>query len=106
MPVRARRLLPTILLIGTAVSALGVDRGGGRGSDGGTFRVSFQAGLFDSIDPAVGGQPLLDLTCAHLMNYPDKAAPAGLRIVPEVAAAHPRVSGGGTRFTFTLRRGF
>src|SRR4051812_7763562 len=40
------------------------------------------------------------------MRYPDKASPAGLRLVPEVAAAFPRISNGGKKFTFTLRPGF
>ena len=41
------------------------------------------------------------------MNYPDKPPPeGGLRVVPEVATANPRVSDGGKTYTFTLRRGF
>ena len=49
---------------------------------------------------------MLDAVCARLMNYPDKPPPEGLRLVPEVAAAHPRVSRDAKVFTFTLRPGF
>ena len=38
-------------------------------------------GTLDYVDPAlaytVGGWALLDATCAKLMNFPDKSAPAG-----------------------------
>ncbi len=40
------------------------------------------------------------------MNYPDKAPPAGFRLLPEVALAAPRVSDNAKTFTFTLRSGF
>ena len=40
-------------------------------------------------------------TCAKLLNYPDASAPAGTRLVPEVAASLPRVSSDGRTYTFT-----
>ena len=40
-------------------------------------------------------------TCAKLLNYPDAAAPAGTRLVPEVAASLPRVSRDERTYTFT-----
>ena len=40
------------------------------------------------------------------MTYPDKPPPEGYRLVPEVAAAYPRVSRDGKTWTFTLRSGF
>src|SRR5262245_62076220 len=71
--------------------------------EGGTFLVSG----FRSVDPAVGGDDaVLDATCAHLMHYPDLAAPRGLRLEPEVATADPRVSNAGKTYTFTLSRTF
>ena len=40
------------------------------------------------------------------MRYPDKPPPEGYRIVPEVAAAFPKVSPDGKTTTFKLRSGF
>jgi YVTN family beta-propeller protein len=45
-------------------------------------------------------------TCAKLLNYPDAPAPAGTRLVPEVAASLPTVSRDGRTYTFTVRSGF
>ena len=39
-------------------------------------------------------------------RYPDKPAPEGSRIVPEVAEAVPTPTAGGTTYTFTIRPGF
>src|SRR6266542_2718094 len=44
-------------------------------------------------------------TAAKLYNYPDKAGPAGSKLVPEVASNF-KVSNGGKVYTFTLRKGF
>ncbi len=63
-------------------------------------------------DPAIddpGGVPrwraqLAYATCANLLNYPDKPAPAGWRLVPEIAAAHPSVSLDGRTYTFRIGR--
>ena len=38
--------------------------------------------------------------------YPDRAAPDGTHLVPEVAAAMPTVSADGRTYTFTVRPGF
>ena len=45
-------------------------------------------------------------TCANLVTYPDKPAPEGSRIVPEVAEAVPDPTAGGTTYTFRIRPGF
>ena len=45
-------------------------------------------------------------TCAKLLNYPDKPAPEGTRLVPEVARSLPTRSAGGRTYTFTIRDGF
>jgi peptide/nickel transport system substrate-binding protein len=74
---------------------------------GGIFRVSFPG--LDYIDPALSnsiGGFLLDTTCARLMTYPDKPPPEGFRLVPEVAAGFPTISGNGKTYTFKLRSGF
>ena len=45
-------------------------------------------------------------TCANLVTLPDKPAPEGSRIVPEVAEAIPAPTAGGTTYTFRIRPGF
>ena len=40
------------------------------------------------------------------MRYRDRPPPQGYQLVPEVAAARPTVSAGGTTWTFRLRSGF
>ena len=60
---------------------------------------------FTSLDPAFGSW-LHYTTCANLVAYPDKPVPQGSRIVPEVAAAVPDPTAGGTLYTFRVRRGF
>ena len=62
---------------------------------GGTFRIAFAPPeQLDTMDPALANTQaswsLLDLTCARLMTYPDKAGKAAYRLEPEVAAARPR----------------
>src|SRR5438034_9885690 len=44
-------------------------------------------------------------TAAKLYNYPDKAGPAGSKLVPEVAS-HFTVTNGGKKYTFFIRKGF
>lgn len=71
---------------------------------GGVVRVVLRGEDVDSMDPAlayaVGAWSLIDTTCALLLR-PGKAG-----LVPEVAAAPPRVSRDGTTYTFRLRSGF
>ncbi len=79
--------------------------------EGGIVRISLHAAAgIDYMDPALASSPpgwaLLDTTCARLMSYPDKAAPAGFRLQPEVAAEFPAVSRDGRTYTFKLRSGF
>jgi peptide/nickel transport system substrate-binding protein len=45
-------------------------------------------------------------TACKLMNYPDKEAPQGGEVQPEVAAGLPVVSNGGKTYTFTIRPGY
>jgi peptide/nickel transport system substrate-binding protein len=75
---------------------------------GGVARITTQ---FDvaSLDPAlpVGGPyQVFYATCANLVTLPDKLAPEGSRIVPEVAEAIPAPTAGGTTYTFRVRPGF
>src|SRR6266511_4967840 len=75
---------------------------------GGVARFNVEE--FDFTDPAVAyltpSWQLEYATCAKLLNYPDRPAPAGSRLVPEVAQSLPLMSPDGTRYTFTIRDGF
>ena len=62
-------------------------------------------GIGVSPDPEALYQELAP-TCAKLLDYPDRPAPEGTRLRPEVARAMPTVSRGGRRYTFVLRRDF
>jgi peptide/nickel transport system substrate-binding protein len=76
---------------------------------GGALRVVGE-GDVDFMDPALAWSDnswaLEIATCAKLLNYPDKAAPVGAQLVPEVAVALPRRSADGKTYTFTIRKGF
>ena len=76
---------------------------------GGVAHITEQYPI-DSLDPAQAYGPLSweieDATCAKLMNYADRPAPAGSRLEPEVATALPIPTDGGKTYTFTIRRGF
>jgi len=45
-------------------------------------------------------------TCVKLLNYPDRPAPAGTRLIPEAARSLPMRSADGRTYTFTIRRGY
>ena len=59
-------------------------------------------------DPALGpfDRVRAYASCALLLNYPDRQAPEGARLRPEVARAWPKVSRDRRTYTFTLRSGF
>ena len=79
------------------------------GSGGGTLRIVSSYDV-DSMDPALATYPLsqelLYATCAQLVNYPDKAGPAGSQLTAEVAQALPTRSADGRTYTFKIRPGF
>jgi ABC-type oligopeptide transport system substrate-binding subunit len=64
----------------------------------------------DYTDPQLSYyQPMWELeyaTACKLFNYPDKEAPEGGQVVPEVAAGLPVVSKDGKTYTFTVKSGF
>jgi YVTN family beta-propeller protein len=67
---------------------------------GGVARFTLQGDVV-SLDPAlVSESQILYATCANLVTYPDKPAPEGSRIVPEVAESIPIPTAGGTAYTF------
>ena len=102
------------LVVVTAVVGLGLFvAGAGAGSgqkQGGTLRIGAVADFesFDSLDPAVAYNwftwSFEFATCAKLYNYPDKPAPEGAIVRPEVAAGLPSVSKDGKTQTIELRR--
>ena len=76
----------------------------------GVLRIA-REGPFSSTDPAVAvfdpqATQLNYAKCAGLLTYPDRPAPEGTRLVPDVAQALPSVSADGRTYTFTLRPGF
>lgn len=104
-----------IAWIAVGAIALGIGAGSGAGGSdarkGGIFRISYAIGSgIDYLDPALAytapAWALLDTTCLRLMSYPDRPAPASLRLVPEAATGPPKVSRDGKTYTFTVRAGF
>ncbi len=82
---------------------------GAVGPVGGTLQMESQTDV-DFIDPALAYTPLsaqlLYATCTKLLNYPDRAGPAGSQLVPEAALALPARSADGRTYTFTIRNGY
>lgn len=77
-------------------------------------RVVMPTFEFDHPDPAIGGNGKVHwfffqaqrATCAPLLVYPDAPPPRGQRLVPELAAALPSLSGDRRTYTFVVRGGF
>jgi ABC-type oligopeptide transport system substrate-binding subunit len=103
----ARVWLSVAMLI-AGVSLFGVAAFAGPAAKrGGTLRLSSPADL-DSVDPALaysGASWSLEFaTCARLYTYPDRPAPEGAFVIPEVAKAFPRLSKDRKTQTIELRR--
>jgi YVTN family beta-propeller protein len=77
--------------------------------ESGTLRLVSSSDV-PSLDPANSygafSTQILYATCAQLLNYPDKAGPAGSQLIPEVAQSLPARSLDGKTYTFKIRRGF
>jgi ABC-type transport system substrate-binding protein len=80
---------------------------GDPGQTGGELRFARPFDV-DHLDPALAYIPDMFqigfATCARLYSYPDKPAPEGVEVIPEVAKDFPRVSQGGRTYTIELRR--
>jgi peptide/nickel transport system substrate-binding protein len=78
------------------------------GKTGGTLRVNLQSDT-DYVDPALAYYQISwqfeYATCAKLLNYPDKGAPGGSQLQPELATSMPKVSADGKTYTFTIKSG-
>jgi ABC-type transport system substrate-binding protein len=76
---------------------------------GGTLRLNMSDTDLDFSDPSLSyyviGWQVEYATGLKLVNYPDKVAPAGSRLIPEAAAAMPIISNNGKTYTFTIRKG-
>lgn len=109
---RLRWVLVSVAAVaGLMLTGLGAAPSGAEAPQGGIFRVVFAPPeQLDTMDPARANTQaswsLLDLTCARLMSYPDRAGSRAYRLEPEVAAAPPQVSRDGKTYTFMLKRGF
>ena len=117
-----KKLLPSLaaavigagLLVGAsfAGSAGSVDparAGGAEAKRGGTLRINLSTTDFEFLDPALSyeapGWQVLYMTNLMLLNYPDKPAPEGSRLVPDAATGLPRISSDGRTYTFTIKQG-
>lgn len=73
---------------------------------GGTYIVEFLDDV-DYTDPALDylstGWEMMYVTACKLYNFPDKEAPAGAQLAPEVAAGLPIISNGGKTYTIKLK---
>jgi peptide/nickel transport system substrate-binding protein len=73
---------------------------------GGTFVAEFTTDV-DYTDPALDylstGWEMMYVTACKLYNFPDKEAPAGSQLQPEVAAGLPIISNGGKTYTMKLK---
>src|SRR5207245_1723613 len=97
----------TRITVGALVTALACALGAPASAapQGGTLRVDISKSDVTSLDPALDyeylGWGVLWATCAKLVSYPDKPAPLGAQLIPEVAAGLPRISANGRVYTFT-----
>jgi peptide/nickel transport system substrate-binding protein len=74
-----------------------------------TLKISLFAGI-ENLDPGRAyytiDWQLLNPVCAKLVTYPDRPAPDGFRVQPEVATAMPSLSADGKTYTFHIRNDF
>jgi ABC-type transport system substrate-binding protein len=72
-------------------------------------KVALFAGSIDHLEPArwyyAVTWSIANLTCTTLLVYPDKAGEAGKELVGGLATGLPKISAGGTKYTYTLRSG-
>ena len=94
---------------GSAGSADPAKAGGAEAKRGGTLRINLSTTDFEFLDPALSyeapGWQVLYMTNLMLLNYPDKPAPEGSRLVPDAATGLPRISSDGRTYTFTIKQG-
>ncbi len=78
--------------------------------EGTTLRVAIDGDPLAVFDPPLISTAemyaISDATCAKLLRYPDRPAPEGWALTPEIAADTPTVSDDGRTYTFTIRDGY
>ena len=101
-------LLVAAALAGSSPSSAQTS-GSSEAKRGGTLRINLSETDFEFLDPSLSydapGWTVLFASNIALLNYPDKPAPAGSRLVPEGASNFPTVSKDGKTYTFTVRAG-
>ena len=102
-------LLVGAAFAGSSASAAPSKAGGAEAKRGGTLRINLSTTDFEYVDPALAydaaGWQVLYMTNLMLLNYPDKPAPEGSRLVPDAAVGFPRISSNGRVYTFAIKRG-
>jgi ABC-type oligopeptide transport system substrate-binding subunit len=82
---------------------------GSAAKKGGTMRMNMSATDVDFSDPSLANGTISwqieYATALKLVNYPDKAPPAGGRLQPEAAVGIPIVSKNGKQYTFKIKSG-
>ena len=101
-------LRPLVTLLVSAAIVAGV---AGASTDASrVLRLNVSDTAIQYLDPALSydfiGWRLEFATCARLLRNPDKAGAAAAPLVPEVAVAIPRPTGGGKVYSFRVRSGF
>ena len=105
-----RQVWLSLAMMATGLTLLTATQLAGAASElgGGIFRYG-TTGASVQVDPQLAfintAWWLEYATAAKLYNYPDKQGRAGSRLVPEVASRY-KVSNGGKRYTFFIRKGF
>jgi len=103
-----RRVLLSLAVLGVAAGLFAAAGSGWPAQTrGGTLRIS-GIGDIDYVDPAladtIASWMFQFAICAKLYSFPDKPAPEGLTVVPEVAAGFPKASRDAKTFTIELKR--
>ena len=99
----------TSLLVAAALAGSASGSSTKVGKTGGVMRINLSNDDFDFLDPALSYSQwtwqFTYLTNYKLLNFPDKSAPEGAKLIPEAAAALPTVSKDGKTYTFTVKSG-
>ena len=106
---RARLWISVVALVAGLGLLAAAGLAGPAQKKGGTLRLSSILDV-DSVDPGIAYGPrswmIEYATCAELYNLPDKPAPEGAVVIPEVAKGFPKVSKDGKTQTIQLKRTF